>query len=1108
MFNFLKRTKNNIKSDNINNFNKVLKTIEVFIDIQNFEKAEKAIDEVIYKENESFKDYIEKVAEKNKKQELKNFKHNLDKLDKLKKINNLKKGKYEQKQKIKKINEEKNELANKEKLAIIHSWMRKEIYWEKINWYDIYRKTISADRISGDALWFYKSNTDYKFFIWDTTGHGIKAWFIINQLIKKINKIALKFDIWQLVINVNNSLKQDLKSWNFITSIFFKIDKKNFSKISIIWMWHEPLFIYRKTTGSVEKIITWWLAAWIRLIKDSKSLKIKYITLEDGDIIMSYTDWIVEAKNEFWEMYWIDRIWKKLEEFCENDNVSLQDLQSMFINDLKKFTWWRINYNDDITILLLRKDKNKNKIFNNDIINDLIKKEWLEEKYNKKFFWKTNDEIKEEILNIKKEKKLKDIIKSLEKLYKNWELSQLKEDCVKYINEWYEHTKINYFLKKAVNNKNIFKRIKEKYIYLKELYKIEDNETFIVEILNFFRKKENTIKLEDILNFNKVLKTIEDFIKLEDFIKAGKAIDEVIYKETESFNDYIENVSEKNKKQELKKFKHNLDKLNKLKEINNLKKAKYEQKQKIKEINEEKFFIDKQIKNSISSWNFIEPINILNLFLEKNSKDLGVISFVNKRKKEINIQIEKDKLKKKRKIKNDTFLQAQELIWEIIKNQEKIKNIWNITFIEKIKSIIWFYSNIRKKIRDKRLLEEVELLLQLHWEKNETIAKAKLAKIHSWIIKEIYSERINWYDIYGKIIWADRISGDALWFLKSNKDYKFFIWDATWHGIKAWFTITQLTKKFHEIASKLDILKIVININNSLKQDLKSWNFITSIFFKIDKDDFSKISIIWMWHEPIFIYRKSTGIVEKLIAWWLAAWIRLIKDEHSVKVKNITLEDGDILMSYTDWIVEAKNESWEMYSIERIWKKLAEFGKNTKSTLQDLQKMFIDDLKNFAWWRINYNDDITILLLKRDKNKEILLDNNVIDKLIEKEWLDKKYKKKFFWKTPEEIKDEILKIQKENAIKNIIRSLETLYKIWEIPKLKQDCIRYIKEWYIHQKINFFLKKALDNENSFKINQKNKKIQDKYTVLKELYKKQDYETVITECSNIISKDWTL
>jgi hypothetical protein len=187
---------------------------------------------------------------------------------------------------------------------------------------------------------------------------------------------------------------------------------------------------------------------------------------------------------------------------------------------------------------------------------------------------------------------------------------------------------------------------------------------------------------------------------------------------------------------------------------------------------------------------------------------------------------------------------------------------------------------------------------------------------------------------------------------------------------------------------------------------------------------------------------------------------------------------------------------------------LEEYCRNPKTNLEEIYKKFIDDLKTFTWWKANYNDDVTLLLLKRDKNKEVLEKDEDVNNIITKEWIDKKYKKQIIWKSLEEIREEIFRIQKENSLKNIIRSLDILYKTWELPKLKQDCIRHIKDWYIHKKINFYLKKALDNENDFKINQKNKKMQDKYNVLKELYKKWDYETVITECSTIISKDWNI
>jgi hypothetical protein len=71
--------------------------------------------------------------------------------------------------------------------------------------------------------------------------------------------------------------------------------------------------------------------------------------------------------------------------------------------------------------------------------------------------------------------------------------------------------------------------------------------------------------------------------------------------------------------------------------------------------------------------------------------------------------------------------------------------------------------------------------------------------------------------------------------------------------------------------------------------------------------------------------------------------------------------------------------------------------------------------------------------------------------------------------------------------------------------LKQEAIRFIKEWFIHPKINKYLKLAIANETKYKVEQKNKKIESKYNVLKELMKKWDYITVIKECNEIIAKD---
>lgn len=629
-------------------------------------------------------------------------------------------------------------------------------------------------------------------------------------------------------------------------------------------------------------------------------------------------------------------------------------------------------------------------------------------------------------------------------------------------------------------------------------------------MFNIFKRKKKVINTDEIKNFNNVLKVIGDFIYFEDYTKAERAINEVLAKENESFKNYIENVEEKNKKQELKKFKEKLDKIHALKDKLDNKKAKYEISIKERKKKEELKFTKKQVEDLIGKHSFDEAISFLNILLEKHKNDIEIINYINKEKKHINKKIEKYKIKKENEIRNDAYKQAQELIWDIKRENEKAEEKINtkVSFIESLKAKMHYFSKLRQKRKETQLLDEINILIETQADKNELLIKNKLTQIHSGITREIYWEKINGYDLYGKIIWADKISWDNLWFHQTKTNSTFYIWDATGHGIRAWFIISQMTKKFHELSGKVWLEWLVMEINNSLKQELKSGNFITSIFFDINKENPEQLDFIWMWHEPIFVYRAKTSTVEKIIPGWLAAWIRIIKDMSTIKKKTIHLEDGDILISYTDGIVEARNSENQLYSIDRIWQKLGEIGKNQKLSLEEIYNFFLNDLRKFAWWKVNYGDDVTLLLLKRDANKEVLVKEEVIEKIITKEWLDKKFGKKLKWKTMEEIRDEIKKIQQDNAIKNILRSLEILYKTWELLKLKQDCIRYIRDGYIDKKINFYLKKALDNENKFKITQKNKKIQDKYNILKELYKKWDYETVIIECSNIISKDGNL
>jgi len=250
---------------------------------------------------------------------------------------------------------------------------------------------------------------------------------------------------------------------------------------------------------------------------------------------------------------------------------------------------------------------------------------------------------------------------------------------------------------------------------------------------------------------------------------------------------------------------------------------------------------------------------------------------------------------------------------------------------------------------------------------------------------------------------------------------------------------------------------------------------------------------------------KTIKTVEQVIAWGLAWGIRLIKKAEDIKPKTLEFHAGDIVMTYSDGVLEAKWESWwEIYGLTRL-EKIFNDSARANTDLKDIYQDVIEDLKLYRWGT-SFSDDTTVLMFRRNTMKDLVnTESDEIAKIKAEQWLSKKDVRRLAGKTKGEIKGELEEIKKERQTQNIIILLKGLYMTWEFLKLKEEATRYIKEWYIHKDINFYMKKAIENEENYRISQKNTKMENKYNVLAELMKKKDYNTVIQECNEIIAKD---
>ncbi|WP_239020901.1 GAF domain-containing SpoIIE family protein phosphatase [Pontibacter arcticus] len=220
------------------------------------------------------------------------------------------------------------------------------------SWFEISTHSAAAKEVGGDFYDFLQlSESRIAIIIGDVSGKGISAAFHMAQM-KGIFHGLMQQDMApsEFMKQANSALSRCLEKTSFITSALYIIDYR-MKGFVFARAGHCHTLYYNAMMDDVFYFQTEGLG--LGIIRDksyNNHVKEMYYDYNPGDVMVIYTDGIVEARNAKNDEYGEDRLKYML---SQTYHLEAEDIKYAIINDLQDFTG-PDNLYDDQTLLVIK----------------------------------------------------------------------------------------------------------------------------------------------------------------------------------------------------------------------------------------------------------------------------------------------------------------------------------------------------------------------------------------------------------------------------------------------------------------------------------------------------------------------------------------------------------------------------------------------------------------------------------------------------------------------------------------------------------------------------------------------------------------------------------
>ncbi len=209
------------------------------------------------------------------------------------------------------------------------------------------------------------------------------------------------------------------------------------------------------------------------------------------------------------------------------------------------------------------------------------------------------------------------------------------------------------------------------------------------------------------------------------------------------------------------------------------------------------------------------------------------------------------------------------------------------------------------------------------------------------------------------------VGGDYYDFIPSPDGQKVYIViaDVSGKGLPASLLTIEARSVLHTLAAdNPSPHEMLLRLNRMIYKDVQNMSqpmMITMLLLVWDMTD-SQLYYAGAGHDPLLVYRKSSGQCE--VVFGEGIWLGILDEMADfLKIKQLPLQSGDLVMLYTDGVTEYHNPRKEMFGLERL---MAFLKKHPITRPDDTITCLMAELERFGEGAPQH-DDITVVAIQR-----------------------------------------------------------------------------------------------------------------------------------------------